>query len=108
MAIQDVNRSVKIIDNVYLRVTKNFAEKNLTKICLKYAEISNSKYYEWSFEDFAFCVIFEIPSCFDMDFETLAKKMGIFCLDYLKERNLNNWKNFKEVYISNTNKKINF
>lgn len=108
MAIQDVNRSVKIIDNLYLRITKKFAEKNLSKICLKYAEVVNSKYYEWSFEDFAYCVVFEIPICFDLDYETIAQKMGVFCADYLREKNLNNWKNFREMYTKNLDKKINF
>lgn len=106
MAIQDINKYIKIVDNLYLRVTKRFAENNLSKCCLKYAEEVNSKYYIWSFEDFAYCVIFELPSCFDMSFEELVQKMGIFCIDYEREKKVETWLSFKDAYIKNRDRKL--
>lgn len=88
MAIENINKSVKIIDKDTLRITKRFAENNLSKECLKYAELVTDEYYFWSFEDYAYAVIFEIPKIFEMDYMFIVQMLSTYCGDYIKDKKL--------------------
>lgn len=107
MSIRQLNKSVKIIDGEILQITKSFAERNLSKPCLKFADYSNDKYYEWEMSSSAYAVMFELPVEFGMDCMTIQSYLPVFCGDYIKAAGLNST-NLISTYKKNLTKKVKF
>ena len=106
MGLENINRSVKIIDNDVIRITKTYAEKNLSKTCLKYADVKTSTYYEWTFDAYAYIIIFELPALFSYDFYKLYSDLRFYCYDYLEDMKITG-DNIISIYRKNFEKKLN-
>ena len=116
LKVVQVNRSVQVIDTDILKITRNFAEKNLSKACLKYAEESTDTHYYWTFEENAYAVIFEIPAVFKDTYfdindpnqvQLLAFKLGSVTKSYAKEKGIQK-DTFRKTLQENFEKKIEF
>lgn len=105
--IRVLNKSMNLIDNEIIQVTKDFAQKNLSKECLKYADAETENYYEWSLEDTGWIVVYELPMCFDVDLYDISNKMYLYCTDYIEDREIA-VDDFSHVYTKNMKKKIEF
>ena len=107
MSVIQVNKSIKIIDNEVLQVTKLFAENNLSKICLDYADYKNDKYYEWSVGSTAYAVMFELPQVFNTNVQVIYTKLSYYCPDFAAKVGVND-SNYLKKYKTNYNKKLVF
>lgn len=105
MAVVQLNRSIKLIDNEIIQITKKFAESNLTKECLKYSDMQTKTHYEWSLEDTGYIVAYELPVFFQFDLYDLSNKMYLYCTDYLRDRNIS-VDDFSVVFNKNMKKTI--
>lgn len=108
MATTDVisiNRSVKIIQHTgKLQLTKTFAENNLSKSALKYAEKTDTHYsYNWGKD--AFIVVFELPKLFNVNFGELLRYFVNYCSGYIKDNNISDAVVYTR-FMENCNKTI--
>lgn len=107
MSVKQINKSIKIIDDSFMEVTKSFAENNLSKTCLKYCDYSDDKYYEWTLGSSAYIVIFELPQVFNAHIQDIFDLLLFYCIDYVNEIGITG-DNFINVYRENLKKKIVF
>ena len=105
MAYMKIHQSIGINDEEWLRVTKNFAEKNLSNLCLKLADYKNSKYYEWELENSGQAVMFELPQIFQKSFYQMINELSIGCPEYLVELKLST-QEVANLYIENSKKEL--
>jgi hypothetical protein len=85
-----INRSIKIVTNTgKLQVTKAFAELNLSKSALKYAE-KNDTHYSWDWGTTSYIVVFELPNFFNtIVFGEILRFLVNYCKPYMVENDLN-------------------
>lgn len=107
MPVENIIKGVKIVDSDVVQITKYFADKNLSKTCLKLADNVTDKHYEWTLESGAYMVMFELPSVFKVDFMEITNLLGFYCEDYVSEMKLTG-DNLLSVFKKNFSKKINF
>lgn len=105
MSVQNINKSIKVIDNEIVQITKKFAENNLSKTCLKLADCKTDTHYEWTMEAGAYMVMFELPSIFKVDFMNISNMLSFYCPEYIEEKNLNP-NNLIDIFKNNYGKKI--
>lgn len=100
-----INRSVKILETSgKLQLTKSFAEKNLSRSALKYAEKTDTHYlYNWGTT--SYIVVFELPQLFNLHIGELLRFMVVYCMDYLRENSLTDDVMYNR-YVENTKKVI--
>ena len=71
MSVKAINKHIKILDDEVLQITVKFAENNLSKICLNYADYKSDKYYEWTLGSTAYAVFFELPTLFNVHIQDI-------------------------------------
>jgi hypothetical protein len=85
----NVNKSIKIIKSTgKLQLTKVFADSNLSKSALKYAETTGD-YYNWDWGKSSFIVVYELPQLFNAAFGELLRYLVNYCFQYMKDEDLN-------------------
>ena len=103
MTVQQINRSIPLIDDEIIKITRNFAEKNLSKTCLKYAEEVSDTHYYWTLEEYGYAVLFELPAVFKIntssEIHNLAYHLDVFAKAYEVEAGIK-----KENYLSKLEK----
>lgn len=100
-----INRSVRINQNTgKLMVTKAYAEANLSKSALKYAEKTNT-HYLWDWGKSAYIVIYELPRLFNFSFPEVMRYLINYCMPYVQENNLNDNVIYSR-YMDNYNRKL--
>lgn len=100
-----INRSMKIIQSTgKLQITKKFAESNLSKSALKYAEKTDTHYY-WDWGKTSYIVVFELPRLFNIPFGEVLRFLVNFCMPYMKENDLNDSVIYTK-FMDNYNKAI--
>ena len=105
MSVKAINKHIKILDDEVLQITVKFAENNLSKICLNYADYKSDKYYEWTLGSSAYCVFFELPKLFNVYLQDAYKYTCFYCPEYINKMNINP-SNFRDIYRNNYNKNI--
>lgn len=109
MAIKQINKSIQLLDDEVIKITKNFAEKNLSKTCLKYAEDKTPTHYFWTLEEYGYAVLFELPAVFkintDKAIHDLAYRLDLFSKAYVLEVGINS-DNYIEKLEKNRKKEI--
>ncbi len=107
MSVVQLNKSIKILDNEVVQVTKLFAENNLSKTCLDYSDYKDDKYYEWSIGTTAYAVMFELPQIFQLNVQSIYAKLSYYCPDFVVKAGINN-SNYVKKYKANYDKKLVF
>lgn len=107
MDIKGINKSIKIVENDVIRITKKFAENNLSKTCLKMADVVKDTHYEWGFEAGVHMLFFELPAIFNVNMMECVNNLSCYCPDYMSEMNINS-KNYIKEFRKNYDKKIIF
>lgn len=107
MSVVQINKSVKIVDDSFLEITKMFAENNLSKTCLRLCDEVDDKYYVWSIGSTAYMVYFELPTVFNMGIQDILSSLIFYCGDYIKEVGITS-DNYMDKYKANKTKKIVF
>lgn len=107
MKVVQVNKSIQLIDDSVIKITKNFAENNLSKTCLKYAENVTDKHYFWTLDEFGYAVLFEIPTEFNAENLDFAKLLSVYSMPYMQEMKITR-QNYRRLLKKNINKEIVF
>lgn len=83
-----INRSIKLFEHTNkLQITKAFAENNLSRSALKYAEKTDTHYlYSWGTT--SYIVAYELPKLFPVNPGELLRFMVVYCSGYIKDNNL--------------------
>lgn len=89
-----------------LQLTKSFAENNLTKTALKYADKTHT-HYLWEWGKSSFVVVYELPQFFNINFGELLRYLVNYCISYMKEEDLNDSIIYTK-FMDNYKKKLNF
>ena len=94
----------------YLVIKKLFAETNLSKSALKYAEQIETDYI-WIWHKSAFIVEYELPRLFEnvieRNFGEILRYMINYCFPYVQENNITDGEIY-EIYKENSLKEIKF
>lgn len=100
-----INRSVKILQSTgKLQLTKAFAENNLSKSALKYAEKTDTHYvYDWGRT--SFIVVYELPKLFNINFGEVLRYLVNYCSLYIQDNNLTDSVVYP-TFVENYNKVI--
>lgn len=100
-----INRSVKILTNENkLQITKAYAESNLSKSALKYADKTDTHYlFEWGRT--SYIVIYELPVLFNRAFNEVLRFLIVYCMPYAEENNLTDSVIY-ERYLNNYKKEL--
>lgn len=100
-----INRSIRIYHNTgVLAVTKAFAENNLSKSALKYAEKTDT-HYNFVWGKTSNIVVFELPKLFNIHFLETLRFLTNYCMPYMQENNLTDMVIYGK-YTENMNKEI--
>lgn len=105
MSDNSLNRYIKVVDEEVLRITKSFAEKNLSKNCLNCSDYNNNQYYEWELGNSAYSVMFELPMIFNVKMQEVFSLLSFYCPEYINEAGIDS-NNFMDIFESNCNKEI--
>lgn len=100
-----INKSIKLIDKLFLEITKTFAENNLSETCLKYCDYKDDKYYEWTIGSSAYIVLFELPQVFNVHLQDVFNLLLFNCIEYVNEIGITG-DNFIDIYRENLKKEI--
>lgn len=96
--------TILLVQSKKLRISCDFASKNLSESALKYAEKIDNYYY-WNWGKTSTIVVYELPRLFSGTFFEVIRPLNEHCSDYMKENRLcyetcynNFYKNFnKEI-----------
>lgn len=105
MSVKAINKYIKILDDEVLQITVKFAENNLSKICLNYADYKSDKYYEWTLGSTAYAVFFELPTLFNVHIQDIYSLLTFYCMDYCQQKGINA-DNFIALFQNNCKKEI--
>ena len=102
---QKVSTNVHIdFDTGRLRLTKAYAERNLSNSALKYAE-KVGNYYDFVWGRTSYIVAFELPNLFKIEFPELMRYLISFCFPYVEENNLTDSVMYPK-YVENAKKSV--
>jgi len=100
-----VNKHIKLNHHKgSIHIKKEFAEKYLSHSALKMGRFSNGEYI-FDSNSSSFVVFYELPMLFNFDFMFIMRGLINYCLDYLKENNIND-SNIYIKYMDNMKKDI--
>lgn len=104
-AKKKLNRSVHIdFETGRLRLTKAYAERNLSDSALKYAEkIGN--YYDFVWGRTSYIVAFELPNLLNIEFHEIMRYLIGHCFPYVKENNLTDSVMYPQ-FVANAKKSV--
>lgn len=99
------NRSMRVLKDGRLRLTKNYAEKHLSLSALKYGEKIEGYYY-YQYGTTSSIVTFELPSLFNTPvYMIVLRGLVTYAEPYMVENNLDDRVTYQK-YIENSQKKI--
>lgn len=107
MKIVQVNKSIQILDDSVIKITKNFAENNLSKTCLKYAENVTDKHYFWTLDEYGYAVLFELPTVFNSENLDFGHLLSVYSMPYMQEMKITD-ANYRKLLRKNIQKEIVF
>ncbi len=102
----DSLRFVSIENRDILRVSKDFAEKNLSPVCIGMADGKTDTLYKWTFEETAYAVVFELPALFEVKGAALMGKMLLYCPQYFIQVGIHGSEDIPPAYEQNLAKEL--